>query len=269
MATTVEKALSLMRGFAPEEYQYKEEYDNIGLIVGRPENTVTKILVCLDVTDKVIDEAIREGAQLIISHHPMIWAPVKNIRGDNVLGRKLLNLIEHKIAVYAAHTNLDFVRDGVNDFAAAQLGLRNVRPLEPYIDEEQGFGRVGELANKVFITVLKGEVESVFNDRFVRILSEPYAQVKKIAVINGAGGGDTKYVDMALQAGADCLITADVKHHVAVYAADAGLAVIEPQHYAMEHAYIARLVQTLRIEAKSNKVNVEVVQAESESCPRY
>lgn len=269
MATTVDKALSIMRGFAPEEYGYKAEYDNIGLIVGRPENKVTKILCCLDVTDKVLDEAIRTGAQLIISHHPMIWAPIKSIRGDDVLGRKLLKAIENKIAIYAAHTNLDFVRDGINDFAAAQLGLRNVKPLEPYIDAEQGVGRVGELANKVFITVLKGEVESVFNDKFVRILSEPYAQVKKIAVINGAGGGDTKYIDMALKEGADCLITSDIKHHVAVYAADAGLAIIEPQHYSLEHAYIARLVQTLKIEAKSKKINVEVMQAESDISPRY
>ena len=103
----------------------------------------------------------------------------------------------------------------------------------------------------------------------MRILSEPYAQVKKIAVINGAGGGDTKYIDMALAEGADCLITSDIKHHVAVYAADAGLAIIEPQHYSLEHAYIARLVQTLKIEAKSKKINVEVMQAESEISPRY
>lgn len=269
MATTVKDALELMRGFAPEEYEYKAEYDNIGLIVGRLDNEVTKILCCLDVTEKVLDEAIREGAELIISHHPMIWTPIRNIRSDDVLGRKLLKAIEHGIAIYAAHTNLDFVRDGVNDFAAAQLGLRNVQPLEPYIDGEQGFGRVGDLANKVFITVLKGEVESVFKDKYVRVLSEPYAQVKRVAVINGAGGGDTRYIDMALKAGADCLVTADVKHHVAVYAADAGLAIIEPQHYAMEHEYIARLVQILKIEAKSTKMNVEVLQAESEISPCY
>lgn len=269
MATTVKEALELLQGFAPEEYEYKKEYDNIGLTCGRYDAEVTKILCCLDVTEKVLNEAVAEGVQLIISHHPMIWRPIRNIRGDDVLGRKLLKAMEHNIAIYAAHTNLDFCPDGINDYIADQLGLRNIVPLEPYGDERAGLGRVGELANKVFITVLKGEVETVLKDRYVRIVGEPYAQVKRIAVINGAGGGETAYVDMALKAGADCLITADVKHHVAVYAADAGLTLIEPQHFTMEHAYISRLVQILKIEAKSHKTDLEIIQAVSEVNPRF
>lgn len=269
MATTVKDALRLIREFAPEEYEYKKEYDNIGLLCGRYEAEVTKVMCCLDVTDKVLNEAIQEGVQLIISHHPVIWSPIRSIRGDDVLGNKLLKAIENGIAIYAAHTNLDFCPDGINDYVAEQLGLRNIAVLEPYIDGEKGFGRVGELANKVFITVLKGEVETVLKDRYVRIIGEPYAQVKRIAVINGAGGGDTAYVDMALKAGADCLVTADVKHHVAVYAADAGLSIIEPQHFTMEHAYISRLVQMLKIEAKSQKAELEIVQAVSENNPRF
>lgn len=269
MAITVGEAVSILRDFAPEEYGYKEEYDNIGLILGDESKSVTRILCCLDVTMSVIEEAIGMGAELIFSHHPMIWTPVSHITTQTVLGRKILRAAENGIAVYAAHTNLDFVRDGINDYVASLLGLHNVTSLKPYIDEETGYGRVGDLANKVYCSVFKGEVETVLHDNYVRTVGEPYAQVKRVAVINGGSGGDTKYVDMALKAGADCLVTADVKHHVALYALESGITLIEPQHFTMEHCYIARLVQNLKIEAKARKADVEIVQSQTEHNPRF
>ncbi|MDE6399209.1 MAG: Nif3-like dinuclear metal center hexameric protein [Clostridiales bacterium] len=269
MAITVGEAVAILRDFAPEEYGYKKEYDNIGLILGDESRTVTRVLCCLDVTMTVIDEAIRLDAELIISHHPMLFYPIQNVNASTVVGKKLLKAAENGIAIYAAHTNLDFVRDGINDYVAQMLGLHNVTSLEPYIDGETGYGRVGDLANKVYSSVLKGEVESVLKDAYVRTVGEPYAQVKRVAVINGGSGGDTKYVDMAIKAGADCLITADVKHHVAVYASESGITLIEPQHFTMEHCYISRLVQILKIEAKARKADIEIVQSQAEHNPRY
>lgn len=266
---TVCDAVKILKGFAPEQYAYRQDYDNIGLILGREDSLVSKVLCCLDVTEKVINEAISVGAELIISHHPMIFNPIYNVTSQSVVGRKLLKAAEHGISIYAAHTNLDFVRDGINDFVASLLGLRNCSPLEPYIDGEQGFGRVGELSNRVYCTVLKGEAMTVLKDNYVRIIGEPYAQVKKVAVINGGGGGDTKYIDMALKAGADCLVTADVKHHVAMYALESGLTIIEPQHFNMEHCYISRLVQILKIEAKAHKIELEIMQSQVEVNPRF
>ncbi len=269
MAITVGEAVKLIRDFAPEECEYKKEYDNIGLILGDENMPVSRVVCCLDVTMNVIDEALNLGAELIISHHPMLFYPIKNISAETVLGRKLLKAAANGIAIYAAHTNLDFVRDGINDYVAQLLGLHNVTSLEPYIDGEIGFGRVGELGNKVYCSVLKGEVESVLHDSYVRTIGEPYAQVKRVAVINGGGGGDTKWVDAALKAGADCLITADVKHHVAVYAYESGLTIIEPQHFTMEHCYISRLVQILKIEAKARHAEIEIVQSLTEHNPRF
>lgn len=269
MSVNVKQAVDLLRGFAPEEYEYKAEYDNIGLILGDENAPVTKILCCLDVTDKVINEAITLGAQLIISHHPMIYCPIKQINAGTVLGAKLLKAASHGISIYAAHTNLDFTRDGINDFVAQMIGLHNVVSLEPYIDGELGFGRVGDLSIKVYSSVLKGEIETLLHDSYVRTVGEPYSQVKRVAVINGGGGGDTKYIDMALKAKADCLITADVKHHVALYAYESGITIIEPQHYTMEYCYISRLVQILKLEAKAKKVDIEILQAQSETNPRY
>lgn len=269
MPIKVSDALQMLKSFAPEEYMYKEEYDNIGLICGRGDEEVKKIICCLDVTQAVIDEAIETGANLIISHHPMIFYPIKNVNSDSVTGRNLLKAIENRISVYAAHTNLDFVRDGINDYVASMLGLRNITALKPYDGNESGFGRVGDLANKVYCTVLKGEVETVLKDNYVRVIGEPYNMVKRIAVINGGGGGETSYIDMAVQAGADCLITADVKHHVAIYAKESGITMIEPQHYTMEHAYISRLVQILKIEARSRKIDIEIVQSVRDVNPRF
>ncbi len=269
MATTVGEVIALLRDFAPEECGYKEEYDNIGLILGDESRPVTRVICCLDVTMSVIDEAINTGAELIISHHPMIFYPISRINAGDILGRKLLKAAEHGIAVYAAHTNLDFVRDGINDYVAQLLGLHNVTSLSPYIDGETGFGRVGDLANKVYCSVFKGEVEAVLRDGYVRTVGEPYAQVKRVAVINGAGGGDTKYVDMAIKAGAECLVTADVKHHVAVYALESGITIIEPQHFTMEYCYMARLVQNLKIEAKARKADIEISLSQAEKNPRY
>ena len=266
---TVEQALRLIKNIAPEEYEYKKEYDNIGLMLGDMNATVTKIMCCLDVTENVLDEAISVGANLIISHHPFIWNPVKNIVASSVQGRKILKAAKNDINIYSAHTNLDFTKDGINEYVAAALGLRNIESLDKYVSDEIGFGRVGELPNKVYCTVLKGEVESVLHDNYVRIIGEPLSQVRRIAVINGGGGGDTAYVDMALAAKADCLITADVRHHVAIYARESGITVIEPQHFNMEYVYITRLVQMLKIEAKSAKLDIEIVQSVVENNPRF
>lgn len=269
MSTTVGEVIAILKDFAPEEYEYKEDYDNVGLILGDANTPVTRVICCLDVTMSVIDEAIETGAELIISHHPVIFYPINKINAETVLGRKLLKAAANGISIYAAHTNLDFVRDGINEYVAQLLGLHNVESLHPYIDGETGFGRVGDLANKVYCSVLKGEVETVLRDSYVRTVGEPYAQVKRVAVINGAGGGDKKYIDMAIKAGAECLITADVKHHVAVYAMESGITLIEPQHYTMEHCYMARLVQTLKIEAKARKADAEIMLSQAEQNPRY
>ena len=206
---------------------------------------------------------------MIISHHPMIFHPIKNVTAADVQGKKLITAIKNDIAIYAAHTNLDFVRDGINDFLASQLGLMNVKTLDPYISENEGLGRVGNLSSKQYCTVLKSELEILLKDNYIRIIGEPFDEVMRVAVINGAGGGDTAYVDMAAKAGADCLITADVKHHVAVYAKDRGITIIEPQHFTMEYAYIARLVQILKIETKAGKYDFDIVQSTAEVNPRF
>lgn len=264
----VKDVIDVMRKLAPEENYYNKEYDNVGLIVGDAETEVNRVLCCLDVTEDVIDEAMEVGAQLIISHHPMIYFPIKNVTTSDSQGRKIFKAIRNGIAIYAAHTNLDFVKDGINQFFADEIGLTDCLPLDPYISETEGFGRVGNLRQATTCSELREKIKGLFRDDFVRIVGED-KQIKRIAVINGGGGGDTSYIDMALNANADCLVTADVKHHVAMYARENDLPIIEPQHFTMEYAYISRLVKILKTEAQSNKIKMDILQSKRETNPRF
>lgn len=261
--------IALMNRIAPENNVMKGEYDNVGLIVGRREREVKRVLCCLDVTDEVLKEAVESGANMIVAHHPMIWSPVKTVTDDDVLGRKILFAAENGLSVYAAHTNLDCVTGGVNDFVAELFGLSAVEPLNPNATENGGFGRVGNLPSKRRVSDLRTEAELKLKDKHVRIIGDPNASVSRVAIINGAGGGDVEYVDTAVKAGATCFITADVKHHVAVYAYDSGLNVIEPQHYTMEHCYLTRLVGLLKMEALSAHIDVEIMQSVKDVNPVF
>jgi len=266
--STIFQITNILKAFAPEEHVFKPCNDNVGLLLGNDKAIVKKVLVCLDATDAVIDEAIALQAQLIISHHPFIFAPIKRINARDLLGKKIIKAIANGINIYSSHTNLDFVAGGINDFLASGLGLRNISPLDPYIDSQAGFGRVGELPNKMPAIEFKELVAQFLKDKNTRLIAKENASVKRIAVINGAGGADTSSIDMALKAGADCLVTADVKHHVAIYASELNLTIIEPDHYSSEHIFINRLTQILKIEAKSQNLGVEILQSKQDKNPR-
>src|SRR5689334_11051717 len=106
------------------------EWDNVGLLVGESNRAVNKALIALDATDQVVEEAVTKGADLIITHHPVIFHPVKRVTDQTVLGRRLLKLIKNNISVYSAHTNLDIANGGVNDVLFELLGLRDKEPME-------------------------------------------------------------------------------------------------------------------------------------------
>ena len=265
---TVNQITSIIKNFAPESAAMIHENDNVGLLLGDDNAKVSSVVVALDASLAVLKEAIDLKAELIVCHHPFIYGSIKRVNASDLLGQKILLAAQNGINIYAAHTNLDFVAGGINDFLASSLGLRGVLPLDPYIDKTQGFGRVGELANKVSAVEFKNQISLFLKDNNVRMVASSGATVRKIAIINGGGGGDTKYIDIAKDMGADCLVTADVKHHVAVYASELGLTLIEPDHYTMEHIYLSRLVQMLKIEAKASNLGIEVFQSKQDINPK-
>lgn len=262
----VKDVISILQDFAPEQYIY--DYDNVGLMIGNPDADVTKVLCSLDVTTEVVNEAIEIGAELIVSHHPLIFTPLKELTASTNLGDKIIKLIKNGISVYSAHTNLDFVSGGINEYVAKLFGLVDINPIDSYISNSEGFGRVGNLAKPLTALELSEVVKQKLNDKLVNVIGKVDNVISRAAVINGSGGGDIAYVDMAIKQGANALITGEVKHHVAIYAKENNFNIIEMQHYTSERIYVFELVKILQNLAIERNVDVKVFASKKEVNPR-
>lgn len=205
------------------------EGDNVGLLIGRPDREVTKILVALDVTEAVAEEAAAWGANLIVAHHPVMncaWSPVQTIRDDKPQGRLLLGLLENGVAAICMHTNLDRADGGVNDALAARLGLRQVEKL-PGGD---GVLRLGELPGEMALPEFLKWVKAALGANGVRF-TDSGKLIHKVAVGGGACGG---YLWAAAENGCDAFVTADLKYNQFLDARDLGLTVIDAGHFPTE-----------------------------------
>lgn len=223
---------------APRELA--EEWDNVGLLVGHTDREVTKILVALDVTQWVAEEAVALGSNLIVSHHPVMncaWSPVQSVRDDNPQGRLLLELIEHGIGAVCMHTNLDKAEGGVNDALAARLGLTEVRQL----DGGDGILRVGTVKGYT-CTEIAALVKEKLGAGGVRFL-DTGRPVRKVAVGGGACGS---YFRAAAREGCDVLVTADVKYDQFLEAKALGLCLIDAGHFPTENVVCPVLEGWLR-----------------------
>ena len=219
-----------------------EDWDNPGLLVGSPERQVSRILVALDVSDIVVRQAVHEGAEMIVAHHPLLFKPIKKIRTDEPLGYRLQVLLQHDIAVAAAHTNLDIARGGVNDVLAEAIGLSK---LSSFVITQQGEG--GE-------TESLGRIGSLPTEH-VRFVDAGDRPVRKVALCSGAGA---EFVDRAAMMGADAYVTGDVRYHDAQRAAELGMHVIDAGHFGTEFPVVATLVNRLREELRGEG-EVEVI----------
>ena len=258
----IKDILALMRDFAPEHMTEPGFEDNVGLLVGSENGVTDKVVVCLDCTAAVVEEAARKGAKLVISHHPVIFRAVRRVTDEDVTGRAVLAAARHGISVYSAHTNLDFCDGGLNDYCAFLMGLKNVKALKT--ENGVGVGRIGERA-EIGLFDFAEELAKVFCDDRVGCAGEDVA-VKKVAVVNG-GGGDVALAELARRSGADCYVTADVPHHVLTYARDCGFPIVVMQHYTMERIYMNKLVGILTDGAKQRGMRVSFEASESERCP--
>ncbi len=216
---------------APKELA--ESWDNVALMVGDSEQTVKTVYICLDVTSENVRCATECGADLIISHHPLIFSPLKRIVEQDVSGSIISTLIREGISVYSAHTNLDKADGGMNDILAEKLGLEDVRR---FTDEEcegrDNIGRVGELESPAELADFVSLVKSILGCRTIRSVGAPTEQVTRVAVCSGAGG-DGIYT--AYRAGADAYVTSDIRHHEAQLAFELGISVVDAGHFETEN----------------------------------
>jgi dinuclear metal center YbgI/SA1388 family protein len=209
---TVQDISHLMEAFAPLAFQ--ESYDNAGLILGDPKRQVEGIMICLDVTEPVIDEAIQTGCNLIISHHPLIFSPLKKITGLGHVEGCLVKAIQHQIALYACHTNADAMLEGVNSKMAQRLGIINTSILSPSSScsdaNRHGMGIIGDLTAEMNEWDFLFLVKQQFGSTCLRYSALRGLTIKRVAVCGGAG---SSLLNEAAQAGAQALVTGEASFH--------------------------------------------------------
>lgn len=202
------------------------EWDNVGLLAGRRDREVHKVLVSLDVTAAVAEEARQWGAELIAAHHPVIFHPVKRVTDQDPAGEILLRLAEHGIAAVCMHTNLDAAQGGVNDALAAALQLEEVAPLEG----GGGIARTGRLPRPVSVPDFLFAVQEALGAGGLRC-TDGAKPISRVAVGGGACG---EFLWAAAAAGCDAFVTADVKYNQFLDAAALGLTLVDAGHFPTE-----------------------------------
>lgn len=241
---TVRDIFAQMDQWAPFETQM--DFDNAGFLVGRGEREVRKILVSLDITEPVADEAAEWGADLIVAHHPVIFHPVKRLTDETPTGRTLLALAERGIAAICAHTNLDAVWGGVNDALARKLGLTAIEPLkQDGVDQAgrpYGIGRVGNTAGvPMYAPAFAAFVKEALGANGVRFV-DARRPVRRVAV---GGGACADMLKDALALGCDTFVTADVKYNGFLDAKAMGVNLIDAGHYPTEQVVVPVLAKWL------------------------
>lgn len=250
---TVDDVIKVMEGIASPNLA--EDWDNVGLMLGRRDMAVKKILLALDLTQESFSQAMQVKANMIITHHPAIFKKLNTLTDASYQQELLLTCAENGVAVYSAHTNLDCAVQGVNDSLAAKLGLSSVEVL----DDSNGLGRIGFVDSCSLQDFAKQVKEQLQADYVV--MASAKRPVHKVAVCGGAG---IDLIPVALAKGADTLVTGDVKYHNAQEAVYSGLNVIDAGHQATELPVLPDLVVRLKQELREQGFRIKIVVAEEE-----
>ncbi|WP_026508187.1 Nif3-like dinuclear metal center hexameric protein [Butyrivibrio sp. MC2013] len=215
---------------------FAEEWDNVGLLAGRREREVRRIFVALDATDEVVDEAVRHEADMLLTHHPLIFKGIRKVSDDDFIGRRIVRLLRYDISYYAMHTNFDVM--GMADAAADEMKLERREVLDVTYEDDisrEGIGRIGDLERKMTLMECAKYVKECFHIGNVRMYGEPGQKVRKVAICPGSGSG---CIDKAIAGHADVLITGDIDHHDGIDAVAKGLSIIDAGHYGLEKIFI-------------------------------
>ena len=234
--------------------KYAESWDNTGFQVGSREKEVTHIFVAMDVTDENIEEAIRVGADMIVTHHPMIFAPLSTITSDTINGRRVLKMIENGICYMSTHTNYDSCR--MADLAAARLGMTECVALEE-IEDGIGIGKVGKLPNVMTVRECALMVKERFDIPTVRFFGDGEKEVAVAAICPGSGKSLIKDCHAK---GAEVYITGDIDHHTGIDQVDDELPIIDAGHYGIEHIYIEDMCRFIADKCPEIKVSKAKIQ---------
>lgn len=236
---------SYMNMLAPLNYQM--DFDNSGFLVGDRSTEIHRVVVTLDITEDVITEAELLGAELIVSHHPLIFHKLSGVCADDPTGRKIMRLVRSGISAICMHTNLDIAGGGVNDALMAKLDAKVTGLLEPTGNDENGAplgcGRVGELEQEMNLTDFLAFIAKRLDVCGLRYC-DGGKPVKHLAVCGGSGGS---MLELAHEKGCDTLVTADVKYDRFLAAKELGVNLIDADHFCTENVVIPVLLEKLSV----------------------
>ena len=236
---------------------FAEDWDNVGLLVGRMDQEISSVYVALDATDKVIEEAVQNGADMIITHHPLIFSGLKSITEEAFIGRRVRKMIGEDICYYAMHTNFDVL--GMADAAAEELHLANPQVLHTTFEDDiskEGFGRYGKLPREMTLGECAEYVKRKFSLEHVMVYGDLRTVVNIAAICPGSG---KDFMDDAIKVGADVYVTGDVSHHMGIDAIAQGVCVIDAGHYGIEKIFIPYMKDFLKKQMPGIKVFTEEV----------
>jgi len=263
MTPTLEDILELVESVAPAHLS--EPWDNPGLQVGDRSKRVQKILLALDPTLRAIQAAVRLQAQLLFTHHPLIFKPVSQLDPADYPGNVVFLAIRSDVAVVCAHTNLDSAAGGINDCLASILGLTDVTVLqEAPGNPGAGLGRLGSLERPITLGGMAETIKERLQTPSLRVIGPMEKRIERIAVVGGSG---SDLAELAFRKGADLLVTGDVSHHKALDAAALGLAMIDAGHYATERAALHAFKDSLEAVFERRRWNTVIIWDSEEENP--
>lgn len=237
--------------FAPKELAYS--WDNTGFILGDSEKEVKKVFLTLDVFKETVDEAVKMGADMIISHHPILFKGIQAVDYTSQQGYIVKELIKNDIALYASHTSMDCAKGGINDVLANKLGITDSQVIEINSDFPGcGLGRIGKISKETTLKEYAEFVKTALNTPFVRVCGDFDKKIKAVAV---GGGACDDLIPDAIAMGADVLVTADMKYHISAEAVEDGIAVIDAGHYPTE-VFVTEIFEKLL-----DDMDVEIVKS--------
>ena len=248
----ISEVYSFIDEFAP--FSTAMEWDNCGLLVRAEQKRAEKILLALDITVPVAEEARKLGAGLVVSHHPVIFAPIRRICCEDPVYR----LVRYGISAICAHTNLDLARGGVNDCLAHRLQLRDVEPLGPVDDNMLSLGRIGTLSVPAPAEIALQFVRKNLGTGGLRYVPGPEI-ITRVAV---GGGACAELLPRAAELHADLFLTSDVKHHELLLAQALGIALVDAGHYCTERVVLEPLAQRLRERFPDTEILLSAVEAD-------
>ncbi len=258
----------LLNEIAP--FDLSEKWDNSGLQVGKMNGEVNKVLIGLDVSLPLINFAVSESIDLIITHHPLLLHSEKSIDFDRMPGKAIEIAAKQDISIISLHTNIDKARGGLNDYFASSIGIKKTNPFwtgptaKDLNQEETGIGRLGYLNTKITLQELVNQIKETLSPPYLRVTGDIHMPVETVAICTGSGGS---LIEDFINSDAQVFITGDVKYHEARRVEECSKGIIDVGHFVSERMVIDLLFERLSFVFTKTGLNIKILKYKEEKDP--